>query len=113
MDTPALIQFAFSTPERLRLRGDTSKFIHVNALRALVPAKVLDRKTKSEFSIVMRQPLDQLGRLLDPNSNLSPLLDEAGLPKLFQHYRENPQIGWPLWVLWLIHGSQKFAPDPQ
>ncbi|MCM2253923.1 MAG: asparagine synthase-related protein, partial [Ramlibacter sp.] len=37
MDTPALLQFALSTPERLRMRGDRSKFMHVSALRRLVP----------------------------------------------------------------------------
>lgn len=115
MDTPAIIQFAFSVPERLRLRGDTSKFVHVHALRDLVPAKVLDRKTKSEFSIVMRRPLDQQGHRFFPGpaSNLSAFLDEKGLSRLFRHYRENPQVCWPLWVLWLIHGSQQFASGPQ
>jgi len=110
MDTPAMVQFAFSTPERLRLRGSAAKYIHVNALRELVPARVLNRKSKADFGNIVRQPLDQLQHWFGAvaSSKYPEILDEEGLTKLFRYYETNPQAGWPMWVLWMIYGSQEF-----
>ncbi len=44
-----IIQFAFSTPERLRSRGHTTKWLHRQALKGLLPALVLNRASKAEF----------------------------------------------------------------
>lgn len=112
MDTPAMVQFALSTPARLRLRGATSKFIHVKALRGLLPAQVLDRNTKADFASVMREPIDRLRHWFAPGaaSAHSEFLDGQGVSRLFGFYERNPQAGWPLWVLWMIYGAQEFCP---
>lgn len=60
LDTFRIVQYAFSTPERLRLRGDSSKVIHRQALRDVMPATILERRTKAEFSVVFRRYLDRL-----------------------------------------------------
>jgi asparagine synthase (glutamine-hydrolysing) len=110
MDAPAIVQFAFSTPGRLRLRGDVAKYIHVNALRELVPARVLNRKSKADFGRIVRQPLDRLQDWFGAvaSSKYPEILDKEGLAKLFRYYQANPQAGWPMWVLWMIYGSQEF-----
>ena len=54
------VQFAFLTPERLRLRGNVSKFIHRQALRDLLPDLVRERTDKAEFSLVFSKPLCEI-----------------------------------------------------
>ena len=46
-----IIQAAFATPERLRLRGHENKWLHRHALTGLLPEPVLQRRTKAEFSV--------------------------------------------------------------
>ncbi|MDQ1315295.1 MAG: hypothetical protein QG662_1404 [Pseudomonadota bacterium] len=105
MGDPRLVQFAFSTPERLRLRGDRSKYLHVRAMQGLMPREILDRKTKAEFSSVFRGHLDAME---DRISRILPgerpgWLEQAGMARLYRVYRDNPRYGWPIWVLWGIH----------
>ena len=106
---PRVVQLAFSTPERLRLRGDRSKFLHVQAMQGLMPPAVLERQTKAEFSIVFRRHLDGMEDLLaDRLPRTHPdLLDGAGMRRLFDVYRKNRQLGWPLWIFWGIYGSER------
>jgi asparagine synthase (glutamine-hydrolysing) len=102
-----IVQMAFSTPQRLRLRGDRSKYIHVQAMRDLMPQAILDRKTKAEFSIVFRGYLDKMtDRMTDTLPAERPgWVAQKGLARLYRFYRDSPQYGWPLWVLWGIHAS--------
>lgn len=46
------IEFSATTPEHMRLRGATGKYIHREALRALLPSAVNQRSSKAEFSTV-------------------------------------------------------------
>jgi asparagine synthase (glutamine-hydrolysing) len=103
---PRTVQFALSLPERLRLRGDRAKYIHVQALRDVMPEIVLDRKSKAEFSQVFRAHLDLMeGLLTETVSRERPVwLNREGMVRLFQTYRSNPQQGWPHWTLWSIYG---------
>ena len=103
---PRIVQHAFSTPERLRLRGDRTKYIHVQAMQGLMPQAVLDRKTKAEFSVVFRGHLDGMKTpLTDGLPRERPdWVTHEGMARLFRVYQENPQFGWPLWLLWSIHG---------
>jgi asparagine synthase (glutamine-hydrolysing) len=54
------VQYAFSTPTRLRLRGNRTKYIHVRALQDFMPAVILGRGNKAGFSIAFRQQLDRM-----------------------------------------------------
>ena len=100
-----LVQFAFSTPERLRLRGDRTKYIHVQALRGIVPQSILDRTSKAEFSDVFRAQLDRMETTLTrtiPERHRD-WVTQDGMEGLYRLYRDHPQHGWPLWALWSIH----------
>jgi asparagine synthase (glutamine-hydrolysing) len=100
-----IVQFAFSTPERLRMRGDRSKYLHVRAMQGLMPEAVLQRRTKAEFSVVFRRHLDAMqAPLTDTLPRHRPeWLTQEGMRGLFDVYRENPTFGWPLWILWGIY----------
>ena len=104
---PRLAQFAFATPERLRLRGNRTKYLHVAAMRGRMPQVILDRRTKAEFSIVFRSALDSMQAHIDETlpRERSEWLAPEGVRRIFDVYRKNRQLGWPLWILWGIYGS--------
>jgi asparagine synthase (glutamine-hydrolysing) len=105
---PRIVQFAFSSPERLRLRGDRTKYLHVQAMQGLMPTSILERRTKAEFSVVFRGHLDGMqAHLTEALPRDRPeWLTEDGMSQLFDVYRKNRQFGWPLWILWGIYGSE-------
>jgi asparagine synthase (glutamine-hydrolysing) len=53
-----IVQFAFSTAERLRSRGHLAKLVHRRALAGLLPKGVLGRSGKANFSVTLRGLLD-------------------------------------------------------
>jgi asparagine synthase (glutamine-hydrolysing) len=103
-----LVQHAFSTPERLRLRGDRNKYIHVRAMQKLMPSIILERKNKAEFSVVFRNHLDGMRDVLTKTipCELALWVAPGAMDRLFQTYQGFPKIGWPMWVLWSIYGCQ-------
>jgi len=107
--TAAFVQFAFSTPARLRLRGDRTKYIHVQAMQGLMPPIILDRKTKAEFSVVFHMQMVRMKSLLTESipRERTGWVEPMGTSMLFQAYVNTPQVGWPLWVLWSIFGSDE------
>ena len=109
-----LVQYAFSTPERLRLRGDRSKYIHTQALQGLMPQAILDRKSKADFSIVIRNDIDHMRGTLtaNPFTDSARWLDPEGVARLFRFYQDNPQTLWPMWVLWGIYGCNEVMTFP-
>ena len=60
-NSKAIIELAFSTPERLRSRGATTKWLHRRAIKDLLPKLVVDRATKAVFMGVFREQLDRMG----------------------------------------------------
>jgi asparagine synthase (glutamine-hydrolysing) len=109
-----LIQHAFSTPERFRLRGDTNKYIHVQALKEFMPKRILERKSKAEFSNVFRRQLDQMKVTLTETlpSRRDSWVSPVGMDQLYRCYQKNPHLGWPVWTLWSVYGCDcVFAQD--
>lgn len=110
--SPQFVQFAFSFPERFRLRGGRTKYIHIKAMRGVMPPKVLNRNTKAEFTVSFRPKLLELtcqfkseivAEISTPVMNNSEqLLDRSGLNRLYQAFLTENQVGWPLWPLWSI-----------
>lgn len=110
LNTKEIVQFAFSTPERLRLRGDSNKYIHVQALQNFLPAEIFNRRTGAEFSSMFREHLDQMSEVFNVTLPLgrSDWVTKEGMNELFKHYKDNPQSGWSQWVLWSIYGCDRF-----
>ena len=108
--TQGIVQFAFSTPERIRSRGDLNKHAHRMALHGIVPQAVLDRRSKADFSVIFRAHLDREAEtIVDTIPRKRPgLVDGVGVTRLFGTYRRHSQLGWPMWALWGIYGCDKF-----
>lgn len=105
LHTPHIAQLAFATPTRLRLRGDLSKVIHRQALHDVMPANVVTRKDKAEFSVAFRTRLDAMHPLLTQAipQRRGDWVNAEGMAQLYHVYQNNPQRGWPLWILWSIY----------
>ena len=113
LHTPQLAQLAFATPTRFRLRGDLGKVIHRQALQGIMPDSVLARKDKAEFSVVFRTRLDEMQPLLTQAipERRPDWVSAEGMTQLYQFYQNNPQRGWPLWILWTIYLCDLLLPN--
>ena len=103
--TPSIVQFACSTPERLRLRGNRSKYIHVRALHDVLPQLLLERTSKAEFSVVFREKLQGMDEALTHTipARRTDWLTQAGMSRLCKTHQDHPEYYWPLWILWSIY----------
>lgn len=108
-----MVQFALSTPERLRLRGDVNKFVHVEAMRDILPDVVRNRKDKAGFACVFAAYLEHMGPYFVEYLPLarSAWCSKAGMSTLFSLYRDRPELGWQNWVLWNFYGCDKVFVD--
>ena len=106
------IEFAFLTPERLRLQGDRTKVIHRQAMQGVMPPVILERKTKAEFSSVFRAQLDAMQETLTETlpRKRATWLNPQGMARLFENYQNNPHDGSVQWVLWGIYGCDCVYP---
>ena len=107
--TPAMIQFAFASPARLRLRGNTNKYMHLQALGGMLPGIVRKRTTKAEFSIVFRQHLDRMSDTLcrEIAASRADWLSPQGASRVYRAYHEDRRAYWPAWVLWGLYGCDR------
>jgi hypothetical protein len=70
-----------------------------------MPADVLTRKDKAEFSVAFRTRLDEMQPLLTQSipQRRQDWVNVQGMTQLYQIYRNPPQKGWPQWILWAIY----------
>ena len=112
MRTSKFVQCAFSTPERLRLRGGQQKYIHVKALQKILPQAISQRKDKADFASVVNAYLDQMEDVYTETipKNRVAWLDHQGMIRLFRLYKKQPELGWQNWALWGIYACDKVLP---
>ncbi|MEP7222661.1 MAG: asparagine synthase-related protein [Novosphingobium sp.] len=101
------MEFAFSTPEHLRLRGGVTKWIHRQALADLLPESVAKRTSKGEFSLAFAK---HLGNIMFPEYELltgtdagnyrSRVVSPDGMGRLYQRYLDTSAGEKPIWELW-------------
>jgi len=108
--TAAMIQFSAVVPERLLLRGADQKWVHVEALRALLPGVITDRRVRADFSEAFRKPLNGMGAYFaaDLSATRPDWIDRSGLQRLYTEYRGD-QSGWSPWYLWALVASDAFV----
>jgi asparagine synthase (glutamine-hydrolysing) len=99
-----IVQFAFSTPERLRSRGHKTKLLHRLALRGLLPNLVLERLDKADFMVTFHRNLVALAaelrdRILRRRSSWIGRWPPGALPNGSFHFTSDGQAEWWLWTL--------------
>lgn len=101
-----IVQFAFSTPERLRSRGRITKRLHRQALAGILPGLVLDRTDKAEFTVAFRWHMDRL--VDDVKTTILPRRIEWVQPgparAVCDEYLESSKPSWCNWLLWSLVG---------
>ncbi|MCK0127992.1 asparagine synthase-related protein [Erythrobacter sp. F6033] len=102
----AMIEFSAATPEAIWLRGSQQKFIHRMAINDLLPAEVVERTSKAEFSTVLDGKPDQMKMMVQSNRSdqFNRLLNakDGQLDSFFEqgkHRDIDGQFGWQLFGL--------------
>jgi asparagine synthase (glutamine-hydrolysing) len=103
---PKMIQFALSTPERLRSLGRSTKYLHRLAMSGSLPEPVLKRTTKADFMNTFRRQLDEceselVARIFRRRAGW---IDQAAAASLLRRRREPPLAGWVEWRMWSLAG---------
>ena len=100
------IEFAFSTPECIRLRGDERKHVHVNSLHDLLPKSILERRTKADFSIAFERLFDEAYDTISGTFDRfgHSFLEPCGIRKIRRLCSELPWYERPIWELWGAYG---------
>lgn len=103
---PRIIEFAFATPERVRLQGETSRVTHRQAMKGLLPEAVLTRGTKADFMIAFRQYLPEMERLLtqDIPARRPGWVNGSDAVRVYDQAADTQYGGWPEWMLWALFG---------
>ncbi len=105
----AIVQHAFSTPDRMRLRGDTAKYIHIQALQRIMPPKILNRRDRAYFSSAFHNRLNCMKDILSETlpAEHPDWFSAEGMAQLFNSYRNDPGEGRRMWPLWSAFGCAK------
>ncbi len=107
----AIIQFAFSTPERLRTRGRVTKWLHRNALSGFLPDAVLNRDCKADFMVTFHRNLEKLED--EMINTILPRRTEWVRPSETRSLL-NDSFGasgnaWSEWLLWTLIGCDAIS----
>ncbi|MBK5105751.1 MAG: hypothetical protein JJE42_16005 [Burkholderiales bacterium] len=103
----AMVQFSFSTPERLRRRGEADRVLHRRAMTGLLPALVLERKVQADFMIAFRRHSDELKQDLSAEIARQQRLDWVLPEPMQQRYTQIGKKsfeGEPEWLVWSLFG---------
>ena len=105
---PQIIQFAFSTPERMRSLGRTTKRFHRQAMAGLLPELVRQRTTKADFMNTFRRQLAECEReLAAVIARRGEWVDPDLAAALVAGRREPALAGWVEWRLWTLMGCDE------
>ncbi len=104
-----MVEFAFSLPENLKLRGKTTKYFMKNSLRGLLPDEIIDRR-KEGFSIPIKNWLKtdlkdlMMEYLSERRVNDSGLFNYSVIQKMIDEHLNNRQNhAHRLWSLILFN----------
>jgi asparagine synthase (glutamine-hydrolysing) len=101
-----MVEFAFSTPEGIRLRGQTDKYLHRKAMTGLLPEAVLQRQTKADFMITFEWHLAAMGELFRGELARAgrTWVDAGQVGSLYRRIGDPTHPGAPEWRLWTLFG---------
>jgi asparagine synthase (glutamine-hydrolysing) len=107
-----MVQFAFCTPESIRLRGRTDKYLHRRAMTGLLPESVLQRQTKADFTITFQWHLAAMGEFFRSELARSgrTWVDAGQLASLYRQTCDPRHLGAPEWRLWTLFGCDALVP---
>ena len=108
------IEFAFATPEHLRLRANERKWVHRRAMARLLPQSVVNRSTKADFGTTLARDWAQV-RVLMRKDILPRRLGWVNEPLVSKWVQEEihldrfPWSDGMLWMIWALLGTDAVA----
>ena len=109
MASRALVEFAFATPLRLRVRGNLLKYIHREAMVGILPEKVVRRRSKATFGFSFERMLDkEFPRVVNTYSayGLEKYIDSRELHVLHSQFRGLRAGMSPDYEMWAVFGLE-------
>ena len=108
-----IVQFAFSTPERFRSKGHTTKWLHRQAMKGLLPDMILNRNTKADFMVAFRRQLDAMKSELmdDIVPRRAAWVQTERAATICKNYRDDEFAGWAEWWVWTLFGCDGVFSD--
>lgn len=104
-----MVEFAFSLPESLKLKGNTTKYFMKNAMRGILPDEIIDRQ-KEGFSIPIKNWLKtdlkdlMMEYLSEKRVNESGLFNYGAVQKMIgEHLNNRQNHAHRLWSLILFN----------
>ncbi|NMQ18984.1 hypothetical protein E4P82_07040 [Candidatus Competibacter phosphatis] len=109
-----LVQFAYRTPEHLKLRGRIDKYLHRKAMMGLLPQTLLLRETKAEFSITFRWYLSELKDVLTQDTSFRTWdwVDPDKVAELHNLGDHLLHSNMPARMLWTLFGCKALDSEP-
>ncbi|MBH5321237.1 asparagine synthetase B family protein [Aurantiacibacter sediminis] len=106
------IEFSARTPEHIRLRGGTTKHIHREAMKGILPDKIIDRESKAHFSQTFLPYLPEMQALvaeqIHENAEFRQLVESDTVCAAFDGAKGAPIDQIPIWSLWGTYASALF-----
>lgn len=106
----SIVQTAFSTPERVRLRSE-NKWLHRQAMKGLLPESVLRRSTKAEFSVAFSRNWAELSTHItaDLLAKRADWVHEAEFTSLTNSAFNPDCQEWAMGIAWTLLGLDAVA----
>ncbi len=104
----AFMEFSLQTPAHIKRRGNVTKVIHRAAMEPFLPAKVLNRTTKANFTNekIDSQFADYVRR--HAPERLQDLCDLRGLEPLLAIDFSSPEGDYWAWEIWGLYAAAAF-----
>lgn len=97
------IEFSAATPEHIRWRGGTTKFVHRLAMAGIMPEEIVGRDSKAHFSQTFHRHLgglEEVCRDAVKEKLYRQLVSPGRLLREFTIAREDKIDRMPIWTLW-------------
>jgi asparagine synthase (glutamine-hydrolysing) len=110
-DDARMVEFAFATSHRLRLRGSVDKHLHRQAMKGLLPDQVLTRERRAEFSITFRWYASELQAMLARTTcdRGDDWVDRDKATQLHRRSGTHAASSVPDWMVWSLFGCMAMA----
>lgn len=106
-----LISFFASVPERFLSQGASTKHLHRRALDGRLPASVLERKDKAEFSSIFGPLVPQIrARISDKDDPLGfSLVKTENMEEHLAAFADSPYMSLEMWRIWFLAACAPLA----
>lgn len=105
MLTRGFIEFSATSPEWIRNQGGLTKIVHRKALQGILPAAILERRTKAHFNAISVAAQFAEYVRFQGDRCLMPFCSLDDLPRMTRPTADlpvDPNLSWELWGLYAV-----------